>query len=92
MKQRISVLAAAITLAACGTNTEDVDRVGPSRPTATATERSDRTVPVSDAHNDAVTNFAQKMISHNDGANPYSARSSRARTNVRELTCANYGS
>ena len=72
MKQRISVMAAAITLAvtlaACGTSTEDADRTGPSRPTATATEKSGPTDPVTEAHNDADTNFAQKMIFHNEGA------------------------
>lgn len=64
MKQRISVMAAAITLAvtlaACGTNTEDADRTGPSRPTATATEKSGPTDPVTEAHNDADTNLRPK--------------------------------
>jgi len=92
MKQRISVMAAAITLAAtlaaCGTNTEDVDRAGPSRPTATATEKSDRTVPVSEAHNDADTNFAQKMISYNKGAIEMADLASQQATTeeVRDLT------
>src|SRR5699024_3568141 len=63
-----AVAALAVALVACGTNTEDGDRAGPSHPTATATDKADPSSSVSKAHNDADTDFAQKMIAHNEGA------------------------
>ncbi|HLS00563.1 MAG TPA: DUF305 domain-containing protein, partial [Beutenbergiaceae bacterium] len=55
---------------------------------ATATEKSGPTDPVTEAHNDADTNFAQKMIFHNEGAiKLVDLASQRATTEeVRDLT------
>src|SRR5690625_2587871 len=71
MKRVVFVVSAAVlavALVACGTTTEDGDRAGPSQPTATATGTADPSHSVSKAHNDADTDFAQKMIAHNEGA------------------------
>jgi len=71
-----AAIALAVTLAACGTNTDDDGLAGPLQSTVTTTEKSDSTDPVTAAHNDADTKFTQKMVSHNEDASPYSARPS----------------